>query len=147
MLKNNIKIECKKTRINHLPIVYHGKKWAHSLMKRSMSCLGAPCTFMAIEIKWCPSWSPLYLWILIMALSYVIAPFNQLMTLVIIESCIESITTTSTTKTSSSWIMYRTVHNETPNIKVYHHSLHTMCPLFRTKAYITSLMVSCVTIH
>jgi hypothetical protein len=32
----------------------------------SISRLGASCTSMAIRIKWCPSWNPLYLWILTM---------------------------------------------------------------------------------
>jgi cytochrome c biogenesis protein CcdA len=75
------------------------KKQAHSLMKQSISHLGAPCTSMAIGIKWCPSWNPLYLWILTMALNSAIALASQLMTLKVIISHIKSITTTSATKT------------------------------------------------
>jgi hypothetical protein len=40
-----------------------------------------------------------YLWILTMALSFAAAPTSQLMTLKAIVSCIELITSTSTTKT------------------------------------------------
>jgi hypothetical protein len=38
-------------------------------------------------------------------------------------------------------------HNETFDIKGYYHSFHTMCPLSRMRAYMTSLMASCVAIH
>jgi hypothetical protein len=52
------------------------KKHVHSLMKWSISCPGAQCTSMAIKIKWCSSWSPLYLQKLTMALSFAIAPIG-----------------------------------------------------------------------
>ncbi len=81
------------------------KKWAHSLMKWSISCLGEPCTSMAIGIKWCPSWNPLYLWILIMVLNFVATPIGWLMTFKATIFCIKSITTTLATKTWSSKIM------------------------------------------
>jgi hypothetical protein len=81
------------------------KRRAHSLMKRSISCPGAPCISMAIEVKWCPSWSPLYLWFLVMALSSTTTHVGQLMTLEVIITCVRSLTTTLATKTWSSWVM------------------------------------------
>ncbi len=81
------------------------KIWAHSLMKQSISCPGAPCTSMAIRIKWCPSWNPLYLWILIMALSSTTTLAGQLMTFKATISYVRSITTTLATKTWSSWVI------------------------------------------
>ncbi len=36
--------------------------------------------------------------------------------------------------------------NETFDIRAYHHFFHTLCPLFQMKAYMMSLMVSCVII-
>ncbi len=71
-------------------------------------------------------------------------PASQFMTLITIVSYVESITILSTTKTWSSQIMQRLIHNETLDIKAYHHFLHTMCSFFQVKAYMTSLMVSCV---
>jgi hypothetical protein len=61
--------------------------------------------------------------------------------------CVESITTTLATKTWSSRIIWRLFHNEILDIRVYHCSFHTTCPLFRARAYMTFLMVSCVAIH
>jgi len=81
------------------------KKWTQSLMKWSISRTHVPCTSMAIGIKWCPSWSLLYLWILLMVLSSTTTPISQLMTFETTMSCIRSITNTSTMKTWSSWIM------------------------------------------
>jgi hypothetical protein len=75
------------------------EKWAHSMMKRSILRPSAPCTSMAIRIKWCPSWSLLYLWNLLMALSYTITFVSRLMTLESIVSCIGLISTTLATKT------------------------------------------------
>jgi len=46
------------------------KRRAYSLIKQSISHLGALCTSMAIKIKWRPSWIPLYLWILTMVLKF-----------------------------------------------------------------------------
>jgi hypothetical protein len=56
------------------------KRWAHSLMKQSISCLSASCTSMAIKINWCLSWNLLYLRILGTALSFVTTFIGQLMT-------------------------------------------------------------------
>ncbi len=81
------------------------KRWTHSMMKRSISRSSASCTFMAIGIKWCPSWSVLYLWILTMVLSFTIAHANELMTFEATISRVRLIATTSTTKTWSSWVM------------------------------------------
>jgi hypothetical protein len=50
------------------------KRRTHSLMKWSISCPGVPCTSMVIRIKWRPSWSPLYLKILMMVLSFTTTP-------------------------------------------------------------------------
>jgi len=41
--------------------------------------------------------------------------------------------------------MWNLAHNETHDIKAYHSSFHT-CPFFRVKAYMMSLMPSCVAI-
>jgi hypothetical protein len=60
---------------------------------------------MAIKIKWCPSWNLLYSWILAMALNSTIAPVGQLMTLKVTIPYIESVTTTSATKTWSFRVM------------------------------------------
>jgi hypothetical protein len=57
------------------------KRWAHSLMKQFISHMNVPCTSMVIKIKWCPSWSLLYLRILAMALSFATRPIGQPMTL------------------------------------------------------------------
>lgn len=38
-------------------------------------------------------------------------------------------------------------YNETSNVKVYHHSFHTTCPLSWKKAYMTSLMALGATIR
>jgi hypothetical protein len=54
---------------------------------------------MAIKIKWCPSLSLLYLWILAMALSFAIAPVGRLMTVKATISHIGLLTTTSAMKT------------------------------------------------
>jgi hypothetical protein len=43
--------------------------------------------------------------------------------------------------------MYRFTHNETSDVKMYHHFFHTTCPFFWVRAYMTSWMVSCVAIH
>jgi hypothetical protein len=64
-----------------------------------------------------------------------------------IVSCVGSVTITLAMKTWSSWVMWRSVCNETHDIRVYHHSLHITCPLFRTKTYIAFWMASCVTIY
>jgi hypothetical protein len=56
------------------------------------------------------------------------------------------VTTTLAIKTWSSWVMKRLVHNEALNVRAYHRSFHTLCPLFRARAYMTFLMASCVTI-
>jgi hypothetical protein len=120
------------------------KKWTHSLIKQSISHSGVSCTSMAIEIKWCPSWSPLYLQILTMTLCFITTPVGQLMTFIPTISYVKSITITSTTKTCSSRVMYRSIHNETLDIKMYHHFFHTTCPLSRTKPYMMSLMASCL---
>jgi len=81
------------------------KKWAQSLMKLSISRLCAPCTSMVIGIKWCFSWSPLYLRILEMALYFTIAPAGRLITFKDTISHVESITTTSVMKTWSFQVM------------------------------------------
>jgi hypothetical protein len=54
---------------------------------------------LAIGIKWCPSWNPLYLLILTMVLTSTTTPVGRLMTLEATVSHIKSITTTSVTKT------------------------------------------------
>ncbi len=94
-LKNWMQKDKDKWPPNHLL----WKRRAHLLMKRSISCLSALCTSMAIGIKWCPSWNPLYLQILTMALSSATTPVGQLMTLEATVSRIGSITTTSAMKT------------------------------------------------
>ncbi len=122
------------------------ERWAHSLMKRTISRLGAPCTSMAIIIKWFPSWSPLYLLILTMVLNFTIIHANQLITFETIVSRIKSITTASAIKTWSSQVMYRLDHNESSYIRAYPCSFHITCPFFWTKTYMTSQMTSCVAI-
>ncbi len=94
-LKNWMQKNKAKWPLDHLS----WKRWAHSLMKWSISHMGAPCTSMVIGIMWCPSWSLLYLQILAMALSSTIAPTGQLMTFVAIVFRIKLITTTLATKT------------------------------------------------
>jgi len=116
-------------------------------MKWSISRLGAPYTSMVIGIKWCPSWNLLYLRILVMVLSFATAHVGQLVTSEATVSCVESITTTLATKMWSSWVMYRLTHNETLNIKAYHHFFHTACPRYQARAYMTSQMASCVAMH
>jgi hypothetical protein len=123
------------------------EKMSTFLMKQSISRQGALCTSMAIGIKWCPSWSPLYLWILVMVLSFITTFAGQLMTFEATFFRIESISTTSTMETWSSRVMYISTHNETIDVRVYHHSLHIMCPFFRMKAYMTFRMASCVVIY
>ncbi len=81
------------------------KKQAHSFIKWSISRSSVLCIFTAIKVKWCFSWSLLYLWILTMALSFTIALVDRLMTFETIASRIRSVTTTSTMKTWSSWVM------------------------------------------
>jgi hypothetical protein len=100
-LKNWMQKDKNKWFSDYLP----WKRWAHSLMKWSISCLGVSCTSMAIRIKWCPSWNSLYLQILAMALSYIATPTSRLMTLKAIVFRIRSITTPSTTKTWSFWVI------------------------------------------
>jgi hypothetical protein len=102
-----------------------------------------PCTSMAIGIKWCPSLSPLYLQILAMALSSVIALVGQLMTFEATVSRIRSLTTTSAMTTLSFQVMKRWVHNETLDIRAYCCFLQTTCSIFRARAYMTS----CVAIY
>jgi hypothetical protein len=121
------------------------KRQTHSLMKQSISHM-ALCTSMNIGIKWFPLWSLLYLWILVMALSFATAPIHWFITLIAIISCVRLITTILITKTWSSWVYQKLVHNETPNVMAYHHSFHWTCPLSRRKAYMMSLMVSCMVI-
>jgi uncharacterized membrane protein len=94
-LKNWMQKDRDKWSFNHL-------SWnirTYSLMKQFMSCLGALCTSMAIGIKWCSSWSLLYLQILIMALTSTITLDGQLMTFVAIISHVKLVTTTLATKT------------------------------------------------
>ncbi len=123
-------------------------KWqAHFLMKWSMSCLGVSCTSMAIRIKWCLSWSPLYLWILAVTLSSAVALVGWLITLKATISYVEVVTITLTMKAWSFWMMKWSACNEIPNVKAYHRSFQTLCPFFRTRAYMTSRMTLCVTIH
>jgi hypothetical protein len=88
-----------------------------------------------------------YLWILTMALNSPIAPTSQIMTFETIVYHIRSVTTTLTTRTWSFLVMKRLVHNETLDIKAYHHFFHTTCPLFWARAYMTFQMASCVAIH
>ncbi len=132
-----------KWPLNHLS----WKKRTHSLMKQSISCLGALCTSGAIGIKWCPSQSPLYLQILAMGLSFVFALDVWLMTLVFTIFYGELIIKSLATKICSSWVMERSAHNETSNVWVYHYSIHATSPFFLSRAYMTSLMVACVAIH
>jgi hypothetical protein len=99
ILTHCLKIECKKTRINDLLIVYRGKKQACSVMKQSISHMGVLCTSMAIGIKWCPKWNFLYLWILVMALNSVAAHVVWLMTVKATVSHVKSIATTLAMKT------------------------------------------------
>jgi hypothetical protein len=75
---------------------------AHSLMKQSILHPGVWCTSMAIGIKWCPSWSPLYLWILTMTLSSIVTLASWLMTFEAIVSRVRLVTTTLATNTWSS---------------------------------------------
>jgi hypothetical protein len=82
-----------------------------------------------------------------MARNFATTPIGQLVTFITIVSYVESITITSTTKTWSSQVMYKWIHNETFDVRAYHCFLHTMCPLFQVKAYMTLLMVSCVVIR
>jgi len=63
-----LKYWMQKGKDKWLPNRLSWKRRAHSSMKWSISCPGEPCTSMAIGIKWCPSWNPLYLWILTMML-------------------------------------------------------------------------------
>jgi len=134
MLKINTNMLSKKLNVkkkDKWPFDYLlWKRWAHSLMKQSISCWSVSCTFIAIGIKWCLSWNFLYLWILIMALSSTAALVGQLMTLTAIFFHVELITIPSTTKTWPSWVMWRSIHNETPNIRTYHYLLHIACPFF-----------------
>ncbi len=82
-----------------------------------------------------------------MALSSTTAFVGQLMTLETTIFHVELVTIPSTTKTSFSRIMWRSAHNETSNVKAYNCILHTTCPFFQVKAYMTFLMASCVVIH
>ncbi len=94
-LRNWMQKDKDKWRFNYLS----WKRWAHSLMKWSISWPDVPCTSMAIGIKWCPSWNLLYLRIWTMALSSVSTPIGQLMTLKATIYYVMSITTTLATKT------------------------------------------------
>ncbi len=76
------------------------KRRACSLMKWSTSHLGVSCTSMAIKIKWCPSWSFLYLQVLTMALSFTCTPASWLMTL---EATISWIKLVVATLALGSW--------------------------------------------
>jgi len=131
-LKNWMQKNKDKWSFNRLML----KKRAHSLMKRSISWLGAPYTSMVIGIKWCFSWNPIYLRILAMALNSTATPASQLMTFKDIISCVELIITSSAMKIWSFWVMYRLIHDETLDIRAYHHSIkhshsfeqgHTWC--------------------
>ncbi len=75
------------------------KRQTHSLMKWFISHMGEQCTSMAVGIKWCPSWSPLYLWILPMVLNFVATPIGWLMTFEATVSRIKLVTNTLATKT------------------------------------------------
>jgi hypothetical protein len=99
----------------------------------------ALCISMAIGIKWCPSWNPLYLQILTMVLSFAVAPIGQLMTLITSIFRVGSITITSTTNTWSSRVMWKLTCNEIPNVRAYHCSFNTMCSLYRMRAYMIFL--------
>jgi hypothetical protein len=55
--------------------------------------------------KWCPFINLLYLWVLVMALSFAITFIGRLMTFEVNISHVGSVTTTSTTKTWSSQVM------------------------------------------
>jgi hypothetical protein len=123
------------------------KRQVHSLMKQSISCPGVPYTFMAIEIKWCPLWSLLYLQIFAMVLSSIATPTGQLMTPIVIVFCVGSITTTLATKRWFSWVMKRLPHNEILDVKVYYCSFYITWSFFRANAYMTFLMASCVIIR
>jgi len=91
-LKNWMQKDKDKWPFNYLS----WKRQTHSLMKRSISSPGALCTSMAIGIKWCPSWGPLYL---------TITFASWLMTFEAIISYVKSITTTLATKTWSFQVM------------------------------------------
>jgi hypothetical protein len=97
-LKNWMQEDKNKWPLNHLS----WKRWAHYIMKQSISHLTVTCISMAIGIKWCPSWSPLYLQILTMVLSFTTTLVGRLMTFKAIVFHIRSITITSTMNTSSS---------------------------------------------
>jgi hypothetical protein len=122
------------------------KRRAHSLMKQSISCLGAQCISMAIEIKWCPSWNPLYLQNLIMVLNSTATFVGQLMTFKDTISC---------------WVSNHHIGNEdlvfsghveigcneTLHVRAYHCSLHIACPFFWVRAYMTFWMALYVVIR
>jgi hypothetical protein len=66
ILTHYLKNWMQKDKYKWLPNHLSWKRQAHFLMKQSISHSGAPFTSMAIKIKWCPSWGPLYLRILTM---------------------------------------------------------------------------------
>jgi hypothetical protein len=141
-LKNWMQKDKDKWPPNHLS----WKKWAHSLMKWSMSCPGSPCTSMVIGIKWYPSWNPLHLWMLAMALSFTFALISRLMTFEAIVFHVRLIPTTLVMKTWSFWVVQKLAHNETPDVRAYCHFLHIVCPLSWAKAYMTFWFMSCIAI-
>jgi len=87
--------------------------------------------------KVAPSWNPLYLQILAMALNFTTAHVGWLITFTTIVFHVRSITTTSAINIWSSQVMWRLVSNETFDVRAYHHSFHsstyTTCSLFRVK--------------
>jgi hypothetical protein len=105
ILRCCLKIWMQKDKDKWLPNYLSWKTQTHFFMKWSISHPSVQCTSMAIEIKWSLSWNLLYLWILVMALSSIIALASWLMTLKAIVSCVGSITTISITKTSFFQIM------------------------------------------
>jgi len=99
MLARYLKNWMQKNKDEWPPNHLSWKRRAHSLMKWCISHLGAPCTSMAIKIKWCLSWIPLYLRILAITLNFTTTPTSQVITFVATIFHVKSITTTSTTKT------------------------------------------------
>jgi hypothetical protein len=58
-------------------------------------------------------------------------------------SHVGSTTTTSATRTWSSWVMYKSAHNETPNVRAYHRSFHITCPLSNEGIHDVSNAIMC----
>ncbi len=99
ILTCSLKNGMQKGKDKWLPNRLSWKIWAYSLMKKFMSCPNALCTSMAIGVKWCPSWSLLYLWNLILALSFATTLDGRLMTFVTTISHVRLLITTLATKT------------------------------------------------